>query len=103
MNINIKYDINDNVYFVVSSNYGNGGFEIQNGIVNEIKIIRNDKNKTFITYEIRTKRSSFYVDEPFLFKNDSDLYKFFKENIRNFIDENRLVSRKKIEEEDLPF
>lgn len=102
MIINVKYNIDDNVYFVISG-YGNGAFEIKNGVVIEIKIIKNNKEELHITYEIQTERNTYYVDEAFLFKNDLDLYKFFKENIRSFFEENRVTIKKKEDVDDLPF
>jgi len=91
MEIKIKYNIDDVVFFVKSSSGAIGDFKIHYGIVDAFYInYLRDSNEVIYTIIEKQSKSKIKLKENLIFKDAKDIYNFFDSNIRTFLDPNTL-------------
>jgi len=111
MIIETKYDLHDTVLFLKSNSSETGDVEISGGIVKGIKFDRR-VDSSLIVYDVIGEKGYnkewWQITEGNLFKNENDLMKFFKKNMRKkflSIDsiKGELIEEVPKEYDDLPF
>lgn len=116
MNVITKYNIEDSVLFFYSIKNPQNVYLFV-GIITDIKI-NCSKHYTEIKYDIdvlprqypdqlnyREYPDKITIEEQYLFKDDRDLFKIFKENVRNYLNPENIkeFKIKKEQNDDLPF
>jgi hypothetical protein len=111
--INAKYDIGDAVAFLYAEDPRNDSANVKMlmGIIKQVNIMKNAdgiKISYFVNmWDENRQRSGgdTEIDEEFLYKDEKDLSRLFRKNLREFLSpENIRVVRSAFkEEDDLPF
>lgn len=87
MNVSTKYNIDDYVLFVLSDRtQETGNINIFYGYIKQIEILKTDRHLN-IHYRIKQTKSSneYTINEKYLFKDVKEIFKFFNQNARNFL------------------
>jgi len=114
MKIETEYNLRENVFFLEHGNK-TGDVNVRCGMIKGFEILCTDNGVQEIVYKLLLDTDSYNnnnwpeISEKFLFRNEHDVMKFFKSNMKIQL-ENAESKRKRLEEaiinedpDDLPF
>jgi len=106
-----KYDLNDVVFFLFNTNSNiPTKIELYCGIIKQVNVLKSIEGLE-ISYVLDVCNNDGYtqreleINENYLFENEKDLFKLFKENIRSYLNPDNIKNFRRMikEEDDLPF